>query len=838
MIKYENNDYVVYAFTTPKDIESSETNGRLAIKVGDTMRGISEGLSPVECAWTRMNEYKTSDSKKKILVGTWVVNKSLINRDYDLHEIFKMDGRRPAELDGGDEWFYFDKDIAVAKQEIESVIESFGQTARAKITLRSEQKRTLDEAARIAYDTNSKRVDIAANLSPRFGKTIWALMLFRRFCQQLNHDTMILPASWLSSQTSFESELEKYREFENMEFINTMNPGWETKMNDAYTLGKKVVVAVSLHTPNKYKLKALRDVDNGYKFVCIDEGDFGAWTPSSRAILDYITGGKKNTGKLVVMPMSGTNIARMVTGAEKMDGVVQSTYTMLEQTEKNIVPRTYVRLRLTETDKYIQELSEDEYFSFVKLWSNVTKNQNAIFEIFDGLLGKTNNQNYVDLSLSNVMDEFLTGAMFWTSATVKELNKLKVMLESRYPEYRWVFLNGDETTNRDSEVVVRTAINEAKYADQKGVMVVSRAMGSRSFSIPEIQTSVLLYDRGGIDPTIQKSARCLTPGKKWDGEIKSDGYIVSMSVDPNRDDMHFRALVQEAAVQTEITGESLPEVFRQLLRNVSFLDIDTYGNVVELTHDVLIEELTSSETVQKVAAALSNPMAVIDDPELMEILMGVEASKGNTKKIQKLLPDAKNFITTGLKKHEKSAKSIERELLKRIDTLVGSSAMVSLMGPGETYRECLMNIDDVDGFAKTFGATPDDVITLLDYEVLPEHLLDIVVANSESLIDVLGKTTDKTEVINILEKFQNMKHIGTYREMGITGNSSEAQLWAEKISEIKWDKTSCFLTLATGMGYEVTEMLKAGIEIDKIDIQDKSGFARLWQAAGFTLVEI
>ncbi|MCP4928875.1 MAG: hypothetical protein GY918_07465, partial [Gammaproteobacteria bacterium] len=255
------NNLVVYAYTYPHFIEAAKKSGMLEVKVGDTTQGLAEGLSPQECADIRMKQQAAEEAHAKIVVGTWLVSKDKIKRDKDLHRIFKLEGRRPAELNGkGTEWFYFNQNPGVANKEISKVIESFGQTARPKIVLREEQERTLNEAVRIALDTDSNRVDIAANLPPRFGKTIWALMLFRRFARSLNHDTMILPASWLSSQTSFKQEIKTFREFKDMVFIDTRLDGWVTEMNDAYAASKKVVVAVSLYTTNKYKLKPLRDI--------------------------------------------------------------------------------------------------------------------------------------------------------------------------------------------------------------------------------------------------------------------------------------------------------------------------------------------------------------------------------------------------------------------------------------------------------------------------------------------------------------------------------------------------------------------------------------------------
>tara|TARA_Y100000593_G_C4313696_1_gene339696 strand:- start:80 stop:3454 length:3375 start_codon:yes stop_codon:yes gene_type:complete len=836
------DELILYAYTYPYHITDAkifgETPGRLCVKVGDTQQG-DDDMNVLDRADLRLKQQgKESESKAKIHVGEWKVDKSVINKDHVLHRIFKLEGKRPSDLDGmGKEWFYFDvnpNDVRIedAKKHIAKTIESFGQIALPEVKLRPEQKRTLDEAVSIALKTNSNRVDIAANLPPRFGKTIWALMMFRRFARALNHDTMILPASWLSSQTSFAQEIKKFREFKNMVFINTKWDNWVEKMNKAYADGKKVVIAVSLHITDKYKLKPLRDIDNGYKFVCIDEGDYGAWTPNSRSVLNYIIGGKKNTGKMVVVPMSGTNIARMVTGSDNIDGLVQSTYMRLEAIQGDMIKRKFVRLRLDNTDKYVAELTKEGYFSWTKTWANVTKSQFFLTNFLQGLVAETNNQKYIDLSLPNMMDEPLNVMMMFTSATLKEMAKFQKIAEKARPNYRIMLVNGDETSNRDAEYEVKRAIAEARNAGQDGVIIISRAMGSRSFSVPEVQACVLCYDRGGIDPTVQKAARCLTPGKKWNGDTKEFGYIVSCSIDPNRDDMAIQQLVQEAAIESEIDGEPMPVVTKQLLRNVSILDVDEYGNAVEFDHDTLLEELTSSEVVQKVAAALSNPMAVIDDPELLDIVMNVVATKQNTKKIEKLLPDAKNFIIHGVQKKAPAAKSIERELRKRIDTLVSSSAYVCMMGEGRTYRDCLENIEEPKRFADRFGASPEDVITLLDYEVLPEHLLDIVVANGCNMLDALRETEYVEDAINIIEKFQKSDHLGEFKDIGVTNDSTEEEFWT---GTIEADPTKKYLSVGTGKGAEVLALLKAGVPIENITILDRSGFNTLWESAGFNV---
>jgi hypothetical protein len=223
-------------------------------------------------------------------------------------------------------------------------------------------------------------------------------------------------------------------------------------------------------------------------------------------------------------------------------------------------------------------------------------------------------------------------------------------------------------------------------------------------------------------------------------------------------------------------------------------------------------------------------MAVVDDPELLDIVMGVIAHGKNSEKIEKLLPDAKNFLRTGDPAKGGAAKKLETLIRERLETLNGTAAMVRLMGPGETYRECIENIEEPEQFESRFGVHPKEVETLLDYEVLPEHLLDIIVANSSKL---LGDLANGESTINTLKQFQELEHIGTYRDMGITGKSSEAELWREKVAGLDWDRNTRFLSVSSGMGYEVTALLEAGVEVDQITIVDDSGFGTLWETAGF-----
>ena len=94
-------------------------------------------------------------------------------------------------------------------------------------------------------------------------------------------------------------------------------------------------------------------------------------------------------------------------------------------------------------------------------------------------------------------------------------------------------INADETSNRQAEEDVQIVVAQSKRKGKRVIMV-SKDMASRSFSIPEIDTVFLMYDNGLVSQTVQKSSRPLTPGKTYTGENKIGGTVVSLSLDSNR----------------------------------------------------------------------------------------------------------------------------------------------------------------------------------------------------------------------------------------------------------------------------------------------------------------
>ncbi len=827
-MKNNNNKLVIYTFSKKEYIKHPEIPGKIVAKVGDTTQGLDEGLSYDEAGRIRIDQQGTSgDAYAKVIGKTWGVDKSIINRDYAIHRILKLQGRRPTAknakgtLDGtGKEWFYFDgTTIEDVNRHIDGIIKNFGISANVPLKLRDEQKRVFKETTKIIKETDSDRVDIAWSLPPRFGKTPAALYQFAKSGKKV----CILPSAVLSSHTSFRDEILNFSDFDDMTFVETHNnPGYKDEIDEALKNNYKVVVSVSLYAKDKRYFKPLKEIYNDDKFVIVDEGDHAAWTRKKRRVLNYILDGKKH-GKMILISMSGTNIDRMVTGSDKLDGLAQSTYMALEQTEKNIVKRSFAKLQLGNTDKYINQLTKDERFSYTKLFANPHKSSssNFIYRRQQGFVGRTNDKNYRGLSLKNLMGEPAKCVMEWVPGNTTKVNMDKFADELRdaMPNWRVEVLNSDYTNNRLATDQIRTAINQAKLQGQDGVWIVSNTMGSRSFSIPEIQATIISYDNGSMYATVQKMSRSLTPGFLWDEETKKQtGYIITMSLDSNRDHAATNILAHEAAVQSQITGQPLPKVIKTLLENISIISDDGHGNMVEIKPSELESELTENETLSRVAYAMSRPDNILKDQILLDEFLQLKLGRAKKNKESTLLPKANNFKSNKQKKLSlKKKQAIMNQVQKRIRLLCDSTSMVAFESEGKTFKDCIKNFDK-DKFSKLYGVESKSVLKLLKNNVLPEKLLDIIISNTNNLIK-------KGDIV----KLHKLNTIGNFTKLGIMSDSKEKELWIQKIKQEKDYLKKTYISMATNMGYEVAALLELGVPKSQILIDENNNLGRLWQ---------
>lgn len=753
----------VYGFTYPSHIAEMRLKKRspkddclpylgLRVKVGDSHRD----------AAVRMGEQGGSaEAEAKIIVGVWD-NITSFNRDYDLHEVMVKAGWRPkGYLTGhGTEWFIVPgKDLAEVKSNLEWAINTFGPgTSLKDAKLRKMQDRSLKQAMDTinrCKKNGQKRVNIVANLCPRFGKTIWALELFNKLNKKYGTQVMILPAYWLSVHTSFADEVSKFRDFMNMVVIDTREEEAEAKVRQALKDGKQVVVQLSLHGDlDEWKEKTawVQSIAKD-AFVFSDEADFGSHTENQVAKLRFILEqGKIKTS--VNIFASGTNIQRIALNArgQKVDDVIDVAYSQLEATERTFVRRNYYSLRYDGLYELLEsEYTENRRPSWSKIWAKPLKCTDFLSTTMDGLLGY--NDDLCGLNLSHIVTEAteeestISCVMLLTSATKNGMRSFGKLCSDRYTDYEVVVLNGDHTSNKEAEDLVRGRINEAKLRGKKGLLIIANMMGSRSFSVPEIQATVIMYDCGSVDATSQKTSRCLTPGKDWYGNTKTRGHIVSFSFDPNRNEQIENLVLYEAIQISRSEGISFAEAVKIVNKTVNIYRMHEEGDPILVKVDELFEVYGENENLLKVAD-ITPDLSLLFEKGIIDILSKIAAGDSKTReKMEKLAPKAKKLAETGetdatgkKAKKDKDQKEMEKLVNQAIRSINRSALTVYNMAMGGSdYRDCLVRIGKSDElaeeFADLYGITVTDTMVLVDENVLNVPLLDVVVENGRKVFD-------------------------------------------------------------------------------------------------------
>jgi superfamily II DNA or RNA helicase len=248
---------------------------------------------------------------------------------------------------------------------------------------------------------------------------------------------------------------------------------------------------------------------------------------------------------------------------------------------------------------------------------------------------------------------------------------VKLIREVLGGDYLVELINSDETNNREVEQKVKGLVNQAKR-ENKRIILVSKDMASRSFSIPEIDTVMLMFDRGSYSTIAQKISRVLTPGKTLDGNTKVYGNIISLSLDPNREDV---SPIDEYIIyeSEKVEGDDLNDSIQRVLRSVQLFTNGQNGEV-EIEKDEYSNRLINSSSLIRMGSESSKVEHIINDSELVKQLIGVEVTKGEVEKLLGINSDEVKRTIGGEKtKEEKQAeKKVEdiriklKEVLKNI----------------------------------------------------------------------------------------------------------------------------------------------------------------------------
>jgi hypothetical protein len=206
---------------------------------------------------------------------------------------------------------------------------------------------------------------------------------------------------------------------------------------------------------------------------------------------------------------------------------------------KDIVVPQFMRLSLGGVVDKFDRVSPEFRTDWNKLFSDVDKAKPVLSNVVKSLFGEYNGEleYLVDINTSEISSKEVT-MIFASTPDKKQQKKFhKLVQDNLGPQYIVELINGDETSNREVEDMAKSVIERAKKEGKK-VVFISKDMGSRSFSVSEIDTVMLMFDRGSYATISQKVSRVLTPGKTYNGHEKVFGNVISLSLDPNRDQVN------------------------------------------------------------------------------------------------------------------------------------------------------------------------------------------------------------------------------------------------------------------------------------------------------------
>jgi hypothetical protein len=481
------------------------------------------------------------------------------------------------------------------------------------------------------------KIDFALELAPRFGKTIWAIDLLNTLFVNHKIKVCVIPTYILTAITSFKKEFYTFKGYSsNMVFV-TSEDNIQKVISENY--GKKlIVVAMSLHMrEHESKLDVIKAIPSKDKVSIIDEADFGAHRMNSQGKIDYLNCGLNiyMTGtaiERVTSPLSNlrdnlirwsyTDMLMVKEGEHPIQGGLQSIKESKDSVKDIVVPQ-FMRLSLGGVVNTFNNIEPEYRTDWNKLFSDVDKAKPVLSNLIKSLFGEYNGRltYLVDLNTSEICPKDVTMIFAGTPDKKQQKKFHKLVQDNLGPQYIVVLINGDETSNREAEEKAKGIVARAQREGKK-VVFISKDMGSRSFSVSEIDTVMLMFDRGSYATISQKVSRVLTPGKTYGGDKKVYGNVISLSLDPNREQVNpiDEYLVYEGE---KVQVSELSDGIHRVLRSVNIF-VNDKGMMEPIVSDEYADKLISSSALIRVGMETVKVDSVINDVELVKLLTGVE----------------------------------------------------------------------------------------------------------------------------------------------------------------------------------------------------------------------
>ena len=558
------------------------------------------------------------------------------------------------------------------------------------------------------------------DLCPRFGKDFTHLDIFQR----LQFRVMVIASYWLGSNESLIKTVNRRLDISGD--IEVIKPDYDLYVK-ALSEGKRVLIDVSLHVDSdKIDSRLLDVIKEEDALIVVDEADFGAWTDTSRSILQQYS----ECGNNLVLLSTGSNIERAMIGAKgDIQIPIRYTYADLialkkegDETYKDLVEVTCYNLDATPAfiDEQNNMLPEDR-LNMKKLFDKRNIHVQREFKkqvLFD----KERGNDVFGIHSRHWGQIEHPAVMVWCPTTKSNLNSLAKVCKD--PDYNIIVLHGDDHTNRGAEEYVKESIKQAEEEGKEGTVIFSCGMGARSFSIPNIIATVDCFDGGSLAPATQRASRCLTPG--CDKEMS---LVVNYTFNPNRSSSFETDLISSEINKDGDTDSAVRRVHGVIN---TLKDRDTFMSEKDFR-----EYITSSQNLRNMASATIDYSEMYNNTELRELLCEVTKQIDNNKK-KGIIDDAKTYIDN--KEKKKTQKEINEERKAQLDfrskvvKIVNSAGNISYLAlNSKSFKEGLeiiSNDPDKDLAYKSLVGLNASVVLDKFYPYFNKTYMDLIVSKN------------------------------------------------------------------------------------------------------------
>ena len=610
-------------------------------------------------------------------------------------------------------------------------------------------------------------MSIVAELCPRIGKTIIFLELFKRINKKdPKFKTMMVKAYGvgLSIFKSYKDEVAKWKDFKDMDIIDSSKDGAEKQFKKSQRAGRLQVVLVGLNPDEDNRRYKWINKYKGSVFSLLEETDFGAHTEKQIKKIEFLNAGKK----LVRINASGTNIGRLqkAMGDVSVEDIVIVPYSEVERDpdadRHGIVRRKYYNATFDQRiNKFIEGYDEEHWPTIKAIIQKPWEQEVFLGTLWADILSSPTAKVRYGMSLNQMAGTDLNYIMCFQNGTKKSMDEHKEVIEKYCPEVHVLTLHGDVAgmTNKTAEQLTKEKIIELQYnmiPGKKKLLVLTNMMGSRSYTVGEIQAVVFLQDGGDTDTFIQKASRVLSPfpGKKY-------GHIFDFAFDPNKTRNTELAIVHDVVMEQSNSGDSFNKCLRRVLSKLNLYDELKGG---WLDDDQMCKMLENNNKL--LALANQKKIDIKKAPkELIDILLKITTNK-NDKKRLKLLKTGKTFTGKGTGVDKKEIDYILTQIRKAIHSLNASATTVYWFAnmKADNFKDAIDEIEKCErankDFEKVMGISCVDIKKLMP--LLPLNIYDICVKNSSN---------------------GHGQKYATNTDLGILGEKDDPALWNQMISK-------------------------------------------------------